>query len=386
MINGSIQEKKGNLYAVLSIKKAGGGYKQKWVAMGMKSTASKRKQKERLDELRNRYTDIINVEAMEIKFCDYIRKWNEETKADKRITTYDGYVHMIDKYIYPYFKDKGFTLADLNDTDIEDYYKWLQNNCGLSSNTAIKHHQIIYTSLKYAVRKKILRINPCETAERPAQVKPKHDFYNGEEITALLQCAKNDPLEAVVYLTVLLGLRREEILGLRWENVDFDKHIIKICETVVRAKKDGKIVSVAEKKTKTETSNRIVCMSKEIESYLYLAKESQKQQAKICGDCYHVSDYVCVDRIGEPIKPDYVTHRFAKIIKKHGLRKITFHDLRHSNASYMLASGYSMKAVQELLGHSNYNFTADTYAHIDNSTKQSMIDTISAGLFSKIMA
>lgn len=384
MINGSIQEKKGNLYAVLSIKKAGGGFKQKWVSMGMKSTTSKRKQKERLDELRSQYSDIINVESMEIRFCDYIKKWNEETKADKRITTYDGYVHMIDKYIYPYFRDKGFMLADLNDTDIEDYYRWLQNICGLSSNTAIKHHQIIYTSLKYAVRKKLLRMNPCETVERPTKVRPQHDFYNGEEILELLKCAKNDPLETVVYLTVLLGLRREETLGLRWSNVDFDKHIIRICETVVRARQDGRIVRIAEKKTKTETSNRIVCMSKEIERYLFLAKQSQRKQAEICGDSYHVSDYVCVDKLGEPIKPDYVTHRFAKIIKKNGLRKITFHDLRHSNASYMLASGYSMKAVQELLGHSNYNFTADTYAHIDYSTKQAMIDTISSDLFAKI--
>ena len=127
-------------------------------------------------------------------------------------------------------------------------------------------------------------------------------------------------------------------------------------------------------------------MSKELESYLYLTKQSQKQQAKFCGDCYHVSDYVCVDKLGEPIKPDYVTHRFAKIIKKNGLRKITFHDLRHSNASYMLASGYSMKAVQELLGHSNYYSTADTYAHFDHSTKQAMIDTISADIFSKVIA
>ena len=147
MINGSIQEKKGNLYAVLSIKKAGGGYKQKWVSMGMKSTTGKRKQQERLDELREQYTDIISVEALEILFCDYIKKWNEETKADKRLTTYDGYVHMIEKYIYPYFKEKGFALADLRTCDINAYYKWLQRDCGLSGNTALKHHQIIYTSL-----------------------------------------------------------------------------------------------------------------------------------------------------------------------------------------------------------------------------------------------
>lgn len=382
MINGSIQEKKGNLYAVLSIKKAGGGYKQKWVSMGMKSTTGKRKQQERLDELREKYTDIISVEALEILFCDYIKKWNEETKADKRLTTYDGYVHMIDKYIYPYFKEKGFALADLRTCDINAYYKWLQRDCGLSGNTALKHHQIIYTSLKYAVINRILKNNPCETVTRPKKEKAEHDFYNADEIKALIQYSKNDPLEVVVYLAVLLGLRREEVLGLRWENVDFDKHTIRICETVVRAKQGGKLVSVAEKKTKTETSNRVLDMSKakEIESYLYLVRQAQNEQAVTCGDSYYVSDYVCVDKLGYPIKPDYVTHRFAKILKKYGLRRITFHDLRHSTASYMLAKGYSMKEIQEFLGHSNYNFTADTYTHVDNSAKQAMISTISADI------
>lgn len=355
--------------------------------MGMKSTTGKRKQQERLDEIRNQYTDIISVEALEILFCDYIKKWNEETKADKRLTTYDGYVHMIEKYIYPYFKQKEFSLADIRTCDINSYYKWLQRDCGLSSNTALKHHQIIYTSLKYAVINRLIKENPCEKVKRPKKEKAEHDFYNADEIIELLKCAKGDPLEVVVYLAVLLGLRREEVLGLRWENVDFNKHTIKICETVVRAKQNGKIVSVAEKKTKTETSNRVLYIekAKKFENYLYLVQRSQIEQAEICGDSYFDCDYVCVDKLGYPIKPDYVTHRFAKILKKHELRRIKFHDLRHSTASYLLAKGYSMKEIQEFLGHSNFNFTADTYTHVDNSAKQAMISTISADILADIL-
>ena len=112
-----------------------------------------------------------------------------------------------------------------------------------------------------------------------------------------------------------------------------------------------------------------------------MVKQTQIEQAELCGDSYFNCDYVCVDKLGYPIKPDYVTHRFAKILKKHELRRITFHDLRHSTASYMLAKGYSMKEIQELLGHSNFSFTADTYTHVDNSAKQAMIDTISADIF-----
>ena len=109
-----------------------------------------------------------------------------------------------------------------------------------------------YESLKYAVINRILKNNPCETVTRPKKEKAEHDFYNADEIKSLIQYSKNDPLEVVVYLAVLLGLRREEVLGLRWENVDFNKHTIRICETVVRAKQGGKLVSVAEKKTKTD--------------------------------------------------------------------------------------------------------------------------------------
>lgn len=377
MINGSIQEKKGNLYAVLRIKKAGGGYKTKWISMQMKSTAKKKDQKDRLDELRLIYSDAASVEALEIRFCDFIKKWNEETKDDKRITTYDGYVHMIDRYIYPYFKNKGFTLAELRPCDINTYYRYLQKECGLSGNTALKHHQIIYTSLKYAVTNRILKENPAETVKRPKKAKVEHDFYTTDDIVKLLEVIKGDPLESVIYLTVMMGLRREEILGLRWENVDLQNRKLRICETVVRGKVDGKLVSVAEKKTKTDTSNAVIFFSEEIKRYLLYIQQEQQKQRELCGDRYGDNDYVCVDKMGEPIKPDYVTHRFRKIIKKYELKHITFHELRHSTGSYLMAKGYPMKMIQGLLRHSNYNFTADTYIHVDEDSMRAMIDTIS---------
>ncbi|MBQ8133916.1 MAG: site-specific integrase [Clostridia bacterium] len=346
----------------------------------MKANTGKREQQRILDEIRLEYSDIISIEALEIRFCDFIKKWNEETKAEKSITTYDGYCHMIAKYVYPYFKEKGFKLAELRPLDIEAYYRYLQRDCGLSGNTALKHHQIIYTSLKYAVYNRILKENPAETAKRPKKAKAEHDFYNGDELKELMTAAKNDPLETVIYLTVWLGLRREEVLGLKWANINFAEHTIKICETVVRAKQDGKITSLSKAQTKTEKSNRILYMSQAIEDYLHHVKHEQMKQQVLCGNCYNFNDYVCVDKMGEPIKPDYVTHRFSKVLKNNGLRHIKFHDLRHSTASYMLANGYNLKQVQELLGHSNYNFTADTYTHVDSKAKQAMADTISNDL------
>lgn len=380
MVTGSIQSKKGRLYAVLYIPTGNGHVKQKWVAMGLDTTAGKKVRQNRLDELRLEYSNIINIESVEILFCDYIRKWNEENKANISITTYDGYCHMIEKYMYPYFKEKCISLAELRPIDIESYYQYLQNTCELSGNTALKHHQIIHTSLKYAVINRLLPSNPCESVRRPKKEKTTHDFYNIDELSELMKAFKNDPLETVVYIAVWFGLRREEVLGLKWSNIDIDNNTIHICETVVRAKDNGRIVSVSRNRTKTDSSNRVLAMSDSIRQYFLNIRQKQEKQKNLCGDSYTESDYVCVDALGNPIKPDYVTQRFSKVLKKQGLRHIKFHDLRHSTASYMLSQGYSMKEVQEYLGHSNYNFTADTYVHVDNSAKFSMAQSISDDL------
>lgn len=380
MISASIQAKKGWLYAVLQFKTKEGRYKQKWVAMHLKPTAKKKEQEEKLTQIRLEYSGICSVEALEISFADYIQKWNEETKASKSVTTYDGYCHMLNKYIYPYFKEKGYTLAELKPKDINAYYKWLQSDCGLSGNTALKHHQIIYTSLKYAVDNDLIRKNPCETVTRPRKQRAEHDFYNADELKRLLTVAKGDPLETVIYLTVWLGLRREETLGLKWCNVDFLEHIIRINTTVVRAKQGGKLVCVERQQTKSETSNRVLCMSETVENYLKQVKQQQAYNKELCGNCYTDSDYVCTNTMGVLIQPDYVTSRFNKVLKKNGLRHIRFHDIRHSTASFMLANGFGMKEIQEYLGHANFSFTADVYTHTDLQAKREMIDTISAGL------
>ena len=199
MISGSIQTKKGCLYAVLRIPQANGKTRQKWVSMDMKATASKRKQRERFDELRLEYSGISSVEALETKFCDFIVKWNEETKEDKSVTTYNNYCHMINKYLYPYFMGKGITLFELRPSDIQAYYKFLKNT-GLSGKTIINHHQIIFTSLKYAVFNRIIKSNPSEFVKRPKIEKSERETYNLEEIKKLLAISKGDVLESVIYL------------------------------------------------------------------------------------------------------------------------------------------------------------------------------------------
>ena len=379
MISGSIQVKKGNCYAVLVLPTSNGKNKIKWVSMGMKATESKRKQKQRLDEIRVEYSGIASIEAIETKFCDFIVKWNEETKEDKSITTYDNYCHMINKYIYPYFSDKGFTLMELRPADIQAYYRHLKN-LGLSGKTAVNHHQIIFTSLKYAVLNRIIKENPAEYVKRPKIEKTERETYSADELVNLIEAAKGDVLESVIFLTLLYGLRREEVLGLKWENIDFKRHQFRICETVVRGKIDGKWVRVERHATKTATSNRLLPLNQQIETYLQNLRAQQESNRQMCGDCYINSDFVCVNTMGEPINPDYVTHHYSDLLKKSGLKKIRFHDLRHSCASFLYCMGFTSGQIQDWLGHYSESFTKATYIHPDMTFKFEMLDRLTAGL------
>ena len=379
MISGSVQVKKGNCYAVLVLPTSNGKTKIKWVSIGMKATESKRKQKQRLDEIRVEYSGIASIEAIETKFCDFIVKWNEETKEDKSITTYDNYCHMINKYIYPYFSDKGFTLMELRPADIQAYYRYLKN-LGLSGKTAVNHHQIIFTSLKYAVLNRIIKENPAEYVKRPKIEKTERETYSADELVNLIEAAKGDVLESVIFLTLLYGLRREEILGLKWTNIDFERHQFRICETVVRGKIDGKWVRVERHATKTATSNRLLPLNQQIETYLQNLRAQQESNKQMCGDCYINSDFVCVNTMGEPINPDYVTHHYSDLLKKSGLKKIRFHDLRHSCASFLYCMGFTSGQIQDWLGHYSESFTKATYIHPDMTFKFEMLDRLTAGL------
>ena len=118
-------------------------------------------------------------------------------------------------------------------------------------------------------------------------------------------------------------------------------------------------------------------MNETIERYLKQVKQQQAYNKELCGNCYTDSDYVCTNTMGVLIQPDYVTSRFNKVLKKNGLRHIRFHDLRHSTATYLLSCGFSVKQIQEFLGHSNFNFTADTYIHLYGQDQEHMTNSTS---------
>ena len=189
-------------------------------------------------------------------------------------------------------------------------------------------------------------------------------------------------LEIPILFGAFYGLRRSEIIGLKWNAVDFVNNTFSIKHTVTSCCIDGKHIIIASDTTKTKSSMRTLPLVPAFKEKLLSLKEEQEKNKKLCGRSYNKNflEYICVNEMGDRINPSYVTSAFPKILEKIGLRRIRFHDLRHSCASLLLANGVQMKQIQEWLGHSDFSTTANIYAHLDFSSKISSAQAMSQGL------
>ena len=169
------------------------------------------------------------------------------------------------------------------------------------------------------------------------------------------------------------GLRRGEIVGLRWESIDFEQNTITIEHTVVVAQVDGKKTIVESDTAKTLSSLRTLPLVPQFRNILLSLKEEKELYQKLCGNAYNRKEgrYIYTDALGNRIRPDYLTAEFPKFMEKNGFRRMRFHDLRHSCASLLLANGVPLKQIQDWLGHSSFKITADAYAHLDYASKLS---------------
>ncbi|MEG1363509.1 MAG: site-specific integrase, partial [Clostridia bacterium] len=203
---------------------------------------------------------------------------------------------------------------------------------GLKSNTVIHYHANINSALKYAVKIDLIPSNPADKIDKPKKQTVITSYYAIEELEVLFEKVHNTQIEIPVLIASHYGLRRSEVIGLKWNAVDFNKQ----------------------------------------------EKERQCKNKKLYKSGYNTKyqEYICVNEIGNLISPEYVSHKFPEIIQKYELKHIRFHDLRHSCASLLLKNGASIKQIQEWLGHSNYNTTANTYTHLDPTANKASADII----------
>ncbi len=173
-----------------------------------------------------------------------------------------------------------------------------------------------------------------------------------------------------------------DMLGLKWDAIDFERGTLTIKRTVTSVQIDGKTTIIEQESAKTKSSMRTLPLVGSFKEYFTEVKAAQELNKKVCGNCYNYDydGYVFVDEMGERMRPDYLTSKFPEYIVRHGLKKMRFHDLRHSCASLLLANGVPLKQIQDWLGHSDFSTTANIYAHLDYTSKLSSAESLVNGM------
>lgn len=381
MVAGHLSEKKGYFYIVLNYTDYYGKRKTKWISTGLPIKGNKKRaEKLLMQERRNFVPEEPEIIKNDMLFADYMEKWLEIVKGSVAVPTFASYTSIVKKSVAPHFREKGITLNNLTAKDIQEFY--LCELGRVSASTVIHFHANIHKALKYAVKIDLIDVNPADKVERPKRNHYIGKFYDADEMNTLFDVAKGTKLEIPILLGAFYGLRRSEVIGLKWDAIDFEQNTITIRHTVTQCDINGKLTVVASDTTKTKSSRRTLPLVPFMREKLLVLKEEQEENRRLCGRSYikDYMDYVCVNEIGDLIKPHYVTDSFPKLLKANGLRRIRFHDLRHSCASLLLANGVPMKQIQEWLGYSDFSTTANIYAHLDYSSKLLSADAMLNGL------
>ena len=336
-ISGSVQEKRGMLYLVVSYKDTvTQKNKTKWLGLGLPAGSTKslinkavREAKNKFESEYKRFLDGYD-DPTKYPLLQFINDWLDRVHIHKiQESTYYGYKRRVSGKMAKYFDEK-ITLADCKPRLIHGFYDYLRED-GDSEQTILHYHNLLHTAFEYAIRQEILEYNPMDRVERPQPKKFVGDFYSVDEVKTLLEHAKEDVIYIPIVLAVYCGLRRSEALGLSWSNIDFENDKIFIGQKVLEVVRNGKMEQVISDEMKTESSRRSFKMIPEVKEILLAHKERQELYRKQFrrAYCKKYLDMVCVNPLGELIKPSYITSHFPKLLKQYGMRDIRFHDLRH---------------------------------------------------------
>ena len=388
MVAGHLQEKNGMFYVVLNYRDENGKRKTPWISTNLPVKGNKKRAETFMMDVRRNFVppnvqQIEEREAMQkgdILFTDFLLKWLRVAKSTVKLTTYASYEMMATRIIIPYFETLNIKLKELSTEDIQEFYSAQLER--VSANTVIHYHAVIHRALKYAVKIKTIQANPAANVERPKKEKFIGGFYDKKEVNVLFDIVQGNPLEVAIKLAAFYGLRREEIIGLKWNAIDFENSTLTIQHTVTECNLNGKHIEVASDTAKTDSSLRTMPLVADFREMLLAKKEKQEHYRKLCGRsyCKEYLDYIFVNEMGERWKPSYLSDGFKRILEQNDLRRIRFHDLRHTCASLLLANNVPMKKIQEWLGHSDFSTTANIYAHLDYQSKISSAEAMLTGL------
>ena len=318
-----------------------------------------------------------NVLPSDVTLGRWLDYWLDNVvRPTRAVTTVYGYQKIINNHIKPALG--GVLLQSLSAMQIQQYMT-LKRQEGLCSNTIRKHHVLLNSAIALAVRQDMLAQNVVQSVDAPPKNAPRHNFYTPEQLPKLFALTAGRSLEPVVKLAGYLGMRRSEICGLRWDNVDLQQGIVYICQA--RTAANGVAVN---KGPKSPSSVRRLSFAGNSDLYEMLLKMHRKylQNRVKFGEKYNPEGYVLTHSGGKPYAPDYLSGHFTQFVRKAGLPECTLHGLRHSFASIANSQHVPMFSICKALGHSNTNVTSQIYMHLFDDTHQEVVDLVGQAISS----
>ena len=349
---------------VIELNKVNGKRKQKWYTVYGERSEAEKFLTEKLRELdTGTFVDSKNISVKQ--YFDY---WYEQhCLSQLSPTTYESYRRNLDNYI---LKDLGnIRLENLQPMHLQTFYTKCSKK-GLSNKTILYFHRIIHCALKQGMKWQFITRNVADCVDTPKPKKYNAKFLDSNEVSKLINACINTDIYIPIMIAIATGMRRGEILGLNWENVDLNSGIIKVSQALYPTK-EGLVILPP----KTESSVRDISIPLTLINILKDYKEKQNNFKKCLGNEYNINNLVCCTIEGKAIHPTTLNHKFNNLLKKNNLSIVRFHDLRHSHASLLLKEKVSAKVISERLGHSNVNITLNLYSHIYKETNMEVANT-----------
>ncbi len=331
-----------------------GKRKQQWIAAG----TSKREAERKLAELVHEIDTGSYMKPGKITLAKYLGRWLlEYAQTNLSPTTVEGYEHIFRKYIIPALGN--LTLAQIKPEHLQKYYSDKLNG-GLSAQTVRHHHTVLHKALQTALKWGLLSRNVADGADVPRARRTEMQTWDENEVNCFLEAAKHSSHYALFYLALFTGMRRSELLALRWQDADLLYGQISVARGL-HCLKDGTCIFSEPKSAK---SRRTIALPPSVISLLREYRARQEFEHKMQGIPSNDNDLIFSSAEGRPLLPNSVTHAWIKLVHRAGLKYIRLHDCRHTHASLLLKQGIHPKIVQERLGHSSIQITLDTYSHV----------------------
>jgi integrase len=292
------------------------------------------------------------------KLQEYLESWLEDThKPVVRLTTYINYRKLVNNYLIPGLGK--VRLQKLTPQQVQAFYSKKIKE-GLSPKTVNNIHGLLHKALDNAVRWNLVPRNVCDAVTPPRVPHKEKTVLTLEQAHTLLEQVKTHKLEALLTLALITGMRRGELLGLHWKDINFENYSLRVNRAVSYTKSHGFI----ETEPKTAKSRRTIMLPNFVVEVLLKHRVQQETQRREAGDAWIERDLVFTNAEGNYINESSMLKTFKRLLEKCGLPRMRFHDLRHSAATILFSWGIHPKVVQEILGHSQISMTLDVYSHM----------------------